>query len=312
LPLKTQLRGQSLVEIVDRSTAEGLRHHIHGKLLTASSCSAWRDIQVQLLSHQHMEQNLIVPAVAEPLLVWILSGSARIEERELKGDWAANDINVGDFFLTNSATPYEMHWQAKGSDPFEVMHLYLGLSVFEEAAQEIFSVAGRRLKVKDISGQNDRLLSLILQQVRMELTATHSQSAMYVEGLAKTLAVHIVRNYTEPAEGKIERKSALPAMKLRRVVDLMEAHLDEEFSLSRLAEEAAMSEYHFTRLFKQATSLSPSQYFIRLKMAKARSLLRETDLSIIQIGMDVGYSSPSHFSQVFRRVVGVSPRDYRD
>lgn len=300
------------MEIVDRTTAEDLRHHIHGRLLTASSGSAWRDIQVQLLSHQHLEQNLIVPAVAEPLLVWILSGSARIEERELKGDWMANDVGVGDFFLTNSTTPYEMRWQAKGSDPFEVMHLYLGLSVFEEAAKEVFDVAGRRLKVKDISGQNDRLLSLMLEQVRTELTANHSQSAMYIEGLAKTLAVHIVRNYTEPAEGKIERKSALPAMKLRRVVELMETHLDQEFSLRRLAEEAAMSEYHFTRLFKQATSLSPSQYFIRLKMAKARNLLRETDLSIIQIGMDVGYSSPSHFSQVFRRVVGVSPRDYRD
>lgn len=300
------------MEIVDRTTAEDLRHHIHGRLLTASSGSAWRDIQVQLLSHQHLEQNLIVPAVAEPLLVWILSGSAQIEERELKGDWMANDVGVGDFFLTNSTTPYEMRWQAKGSDPFEVMHLYLGLSVFEEAAKEVFDVAGRRLKVKDISGQNDRLLSLMLEQVRTELTANHSQSAMYIEGLAKTLAVHIVRNYTEPAEGKIERKSALPAMKLRRVVELMETHLDQEFSLRRLAEEAAMSEYHFTRLFKQATSLSPSQYFIRLKMAKARNLLRETDLSIIQIGMDVGYSSPSHFSQVFRRVVGVSPRDYRD
>lgn len=64
-------------------------------------------------------------------------------------------------------------------------------------------------------------------------------------------------------------------------------------------------------MFKRATGLSPSQYFIRLRMSRARHLLLETDLSIIDIGLDVGYSSPSHFSQVFRREVGVTPSAYR-
>jgi len=48
-----------------------------------------------------------------------------------------------------------------------------------------------------------------------------------------------------------------------------------------------------------------------LRMAEARRLLRETDRSVIDIGLDVGYSSPSHFAQIFRRKVGVSPTDYR-
>ena len=72
-----------------------------------------------------------------------------------------------------------------------------------------------------------------------------------------------------------------------------------------------MSEYHFSRLFKKATGRSPSQCFIRLRMAKARQLLLETDQSIIDIGLEVGYGSPSHFSQVFKREVGVKPSDYR-
>lgn len=64
-------------------------------------------------------------------------------------------------------------------------------------------------------------------------------------------------------------------------------------------------------MFKRATGLSPSQYFIGLRMAQARQLLLETPRSIIDIGLEVGYSSPSHFSQVFRREVGVTPSIYR-
>lgn len=91
----------------------------------------------------------------------------------------------------------------------------------------------------------------------------------------------------------------------------MERNLGEEFRLSDLANEIGMSECHFSRLFKRATGHSPSQYFIKLRITKARQLLIETDRSIIDIGMDVGYSSASHFAQVFKREAGVPPSHYR-
>jgi AraC family transcriptional regulator len=91
----------------------------------------------------------------------------------------------------------------------------------------------------------------------------------------------------------------------------MSAHLDEAFDLAALAEEVGLSAFHFSRLFKKATGLAPSQYFIRLRAAKAQQLLRETDKSILEVGIAVGYSSPSHFAQMFRRHTGLSPSDYR-
>lgn len=91
----------------------------------------------------------------------------------------------------------------------------------------------------------------------------------------------------------------------------MEAHLDEEFRLDELAREAGMSKFHFCRLFRKTTGLSPSRYFIRLRMEMARRLLRETSRSVIEVGLEVGYSSPSHFAQVFQREAGVPPSEYR-
>ena len=97
----------------------------------------------------------------------------------------------------------------------------------------------------------------------------------------------------------------------RRVIEAMDAQLADDFSLAQLARTAELSEYHFSRMFKRATGLSPSQYFIGLRMARARRLLIETQRSVIDIGLEVGYSSASHFSQVFRREVGVTPSAYR-
>ena len=108
-----------------------------------------------------------------------------------------------------------------------------------------------------------------------------------------------------------EYKGGLPGFRLRKVTDLMVTHLEREFSLIRLAREAEMSEFHFSRAFKRTTGLTPSQYFINLRLEKARCLLRETNRSVIEIGLDVGYTSPSHFAQIFRREVGISPSEYR-
>lgn len=85
----------------------------------------------------------------------------------------------------------------------------------------------------------------------------------------------------------------------------------EEFSLERLAAQAQLSKFHFSRLFKAATGRSPSRYHLDLRMNAARRLLRETDRSIIEIALEVGYPSPSRFAQLFRREAGLTPSEYR-
>jgi len=294
-----------------RVPAEALAQYMPSECLPLPPHAAVHEVLLQRFTHRSVTEPVLVPAVAEPLLVLVLAGSAVVEERSLGGEWASARVDAGDFYLTSTQQPYEMRWQAGEGGSFEVMHLYLSPTLIEQAARELPDMPAGELRFRDVSAQRDGLLGALLEPLRAELCASHTPSPLFVHGLAQALAVHLVRCYRDPGvHGR--RSNALQAYKLRRVLEAMEQGLAQPFSLAELARTAQLSEYHFSRLFKRATGLSPSRYFIRLRIARARQRLLESERSIIDIGLDVGYSSAAHFSQVFRREVGVTPSVYRN
>ena len=105
--------------------------------------------------------------------------------------------------------------------------------------------------------------------------------------------------------------SQLPGYKLQQITDCMAEHVAEDFSLERLSAQTGLSKLQFQRLFKCATGVSPSGDHINLRMNVARRLPRETKKSVVDVALDVGYATPSHFAQLFRRGTSLSPSDYR-
>lgn len=293
-----------------RAPARAMSHYLPGETRATILQTPLQDVVVQLFSHRTIVEPIQVPAVVEPLLVLVLAGTARVEERALDEPWSEATVTAGDFFLTDTHEPYEMRWETLEGERFEVMHLYLGLPLIEQAARELLGPQRTAIGLLDVSGARDETVRWLMEKLHHELLDQRQPSLLCLRGLAQALAVHLLRHYRDP-QGDIRRSNALQAYKLRRVIDVMNAQLADEFSLARLAGTVELSEYHFSRMFKRATGLAPSQFFIGLRMARARQLLIETQRSVIEIGLEVGYSSPSHFSQVFRRAVGITPSAYR-
>src|ERR1700730_7038152 len=296
-----------MMTITESTSAEAFDQYLPGKLIAASN--GWKNLLVRIYSEPRVEESVIYPAVAEPRIVRILSGAAVVEEREFGAHWVKTRVQAGDFFLTASQSPNEVRWRAIGSEPLETMHVFLGLPILNRAIEEAFKKNQGATHLRDLSGFKDNFLSALLDGLHKELSNRYRGSSAFVEGLAQSLAVHLVRTYADKTTQEYE--GGLPGFRLRKVTDLMVTHLEDDFSLIRLAREAEMSEFHFSRAFKRTTGLTPSQYFIHLRLEKARRLLRETNRSVIEIGLDVGYTSPSHFARIFRREVGIPPSEYR-
>jgi AraC family transcriptional regulator len=190
------------------------------------------------------------------------------------------------------------------------MAVFIALPLLQRALEEIFGDDAPRARLRDVSAFHDAALNSLMERVHEELLRRHA-SALFLQGIAQAIAIHLARNYAETANASRSGSPSLPGYKLRQITDWMAENVAEEFNLDRLAAQAGLSKFYFNRLFKNAMGMSPSHYHINLRMDAAKRLLRETKQSVVAIALDVGYANPSHFAQLFKRETGLAPSDYR-
>lgn len=296
--------------IPETTSAEAFERYVGGKCLFESRGEAWRDIKAWIVALPPEVDTLQLPSVSEPFLAWVVSGEVDFQEREDEGPWITNRIKKGSFFLTTGGAPYDVRWKAVTEEPFVAMYVFVELPVLERALEEFFGEDAAQARLRDASGLTDEILDWLMERLRNELMRPQA-SQLFIEAIAQAVAVHLARNYGGTGEETHSASPSLPGYKLRQIADWMSEHLAEDFNLERLASQAGLSKFHFHRLFRAATGVSPSRYHINLRMNEARRLLRETKLSVVDVALDVGYANPSHFARLFRRETGLSPSDYR-
>jgi len=298
------------MSVPETTSAEAFWRYAGGECLFESRGEAWRDIKAWITALPPTIDTLHLPAVSEPFLAWTTSGEVDFQEREDGQPWVTNRIRKGSFFLTTGGAPYDVRWKAVSPEPFETMLVFVELPVLRRALEEVFGPDAPHARLRDASAFDDEALNSLLGLLRGELMREQA-SPLFVQSLARMTAVHLAREYGETGEETHSSSPSLPGHKLRQITDWMAEHLAEEFNLDRLAARAGLSRFHFQRLFKAATGVTPSCYHIDLRINKARQLLRETKMSVVDVALEVGYTNPSHFAQLFRRETGLSPSDYR-
>jgi AraC family transcriptional regulator len=157
-----------------------------------------------------------------------------------------------------------------------------------------------------------------LTALRRELITGGPGGRLCAESLANVLVVQLIRQMSN-RKGSIGQGSngvirgsggRLARSVLRAVEEYIHAHLDQNVALADLAEVAHLSEFHFARLFKQTTGLSPHQFVIHQRIERAKRLIAAGRLSLAQIAIDVGFSDQSQLNRHFKRLVGVTPKRF--
>lgn len=143
-----------------------------------------------------------------------------------------------------------------------------------------------------------------------QLHGGHRPSAAYLEPLGAVLSVHLARHYGAAVESN-SAPCGLPPHRLMHVQAFVRDHVSEVLHVERLAAEVHMSQYHFARMFKQATGQSPHLYVVMQRVGHARALLQETELPLLEVAEQSGFRTQGHFTGVFRRYTGTTPRAFR-
>ena len=240
----------------------------------------------------------------------VLAGSAEFRERDVGQTWVRRQLKRGDIFITRSKVPYELGWRSPAGEELDYIIIHLAVDQFLAALEAVYPGTAGEVDVIDFFGRDEALAHLSFACAEMLSMRTPGKSKR-VAALTQLLAGYLVEKYTDPAPEKRDFRGGLPIRQLRKVEDYVGERLAEDISVEALAGLVELSPFHFSRVFKQATGMSPLQFVRRERITRAQQLIRETSRSVIEIGLEVGYTSPSHFAQVFRRVVGVAPTEFR-
>jgi AraC family transcriptional regulator len=153
----------------------------------------------------------------------------------------------------------------------------------------------------------------IYQSIKDEVDGRLPGREMFVHCLVTELVIQLLRQmqpcvfHTEPFN--MSKMSAL--WQVRKAIEYLQDTVERKFELTQVAIATGLSKFYLERLFKQATGFCLHTYATYLRIDRAKQLLSETSKSLVSIALELGFSDQSHFTNVFKRFVGITPRAYR-
>ncbi len=169
-----------------------------------------------------------------------------------------------------------------------------------EATGGLFEIDTDRFSSAGGTTPIDMMLTLIASQHGPELASAVAESILHSP----------IRHHSENQRMSLPARIGARHPKLVAIIEKMEVNLEDPLSPSLLAKQAGLSTRQLERLFRRYLDRSPKRYYLELRLKKARSLLLQTDMSVINVALACGFSSPSHFSKCYRSYFGRTP--YRE
>jgi AraC family transcriptional regulator len=209
-------------------------------------------------------------------------------------------INIGE---THKAVAEDFEFLSVSINPILIDELVSEIGLTRTSAEVVFRS----------SLVNDDTIQAIARLIAVELAQEKIGHSQMLDSLVRQLAIHLLRTHlTVRKSAQIElSRAGFVDRRLRRAVEFMHDNYGRELTLEEIAAAAYLSEFHFARLFKQITGLTPHVYLANFRIERARKLLVETRIPIIEIAAMVGYQSQSHFTKIFKSITGLTPRTYR-
>lgn len=200
-------------------------------------------------------------------------------------------------------------WDVLG--PISLLHFYFSDTHLHQLIEHVWDKDGRSVQLDEVDFAHDPLLIQLFCTTLSQSNWQDPLDQLALDSAAQTALIHTLRHYSQRRLPILRPTGGLPGWQLKRVADFIEQHLEQSLTLSDLAGITGLSDFHFARMFKQATGYTPHRYVSHRRLAQARRLLKDSSLNMTEIALQCGFGSSSHFSNRFRAETGASPTQYR-
>lgn len=273
------------------------RHYFSWKLLseTGGPVSAWNGVTVEAdggLMDLHRDDTLVVCAGVDAA-----KGST---QRVV--NWLRREARRGITYGALSSGAYTLALAGLINDKRISTHWEYASALIEmlpdvTVQDTIFSVDGRVFTCAGGASSMDLMLYMINEDYGAALSDFVAEQMVYTAP----------RDHSQSQRISLQGRIGTRDRKLALAIETMRNHVEEPLSPEELACAVGVSTRQMERLFAKHLGTSPAKYYLSLRLEKARHLLRQTELSITQIGVLCGFVSPSHFSRAYRTAFGVAP-----
>lgn len=270
--------------------------------LLSSRSRGWNGLTLEL--HGFSELDAIVQSPDHVIAVHI-GGSVNLRQTR-NGRTRVRRMSAGDVAITPRGPP--VRWQQAGQSLVILLRLasaYVRMVAGDECAMD-----PDRFDLQVVFATRDEVIEQLARRLLAGFELEGADSHLYVDTLTCELAIHLLRHYTMAVVAEWP-KARLSPHKLRRAIRYIDDNLSRQLTLAALAKAVALSPGHFAHAFREATGVAPHRYVLERRVERAKALLRQSDLPITEIADRIGCSSHSHFSVLFHRATGLTPRQYR-
>jgi AraC family transcriptional regulator len=292
-------------------TTSEYNQYVPGKLLISSELYHWNQLIFTSFSFPNFLEEGPAPGLPNYAIGFLYSGRVDGECSINRGPWKARQTNCKEMDLWPPS--HELNWRwwpdTEKDPPIHIASAQISVDLIRKTASEALDIEPLRIEMLNKLNVSDPLIEQILIAVKGELEQGNPCGRLYAETAAQMLALHILSKHCAINHQTIEYRTGLSKIVLRRVLDYIQENLIQEISLDKLALLSGLSGYHFLRLFKQSTGETPLQYIIRCRMEKAKQLLAQTDLSVLEGAWKLDTKAKII---LLKRFTGVTPSRYRN
>jgi AraC family transcriptional regulator len=246
------------------------------------------------------------PPLDHHYLAMHLGGPKRVH-RSGEGAARQQDVALASVTIVPAGTAFR--WLTEG--PIAFAHLYIAPRRFGRTLRETFDREPANIDLLPRIGWDDALVSALLQAIFDPALDTDPDGRLARDSWFEALLTRLIHSGSSLALDSPRARNSLAPRTLARLKSFMDANLADDISLDRLAEIAGLSRFHLCRAFRESTGHPPHAWLTRLRLARARQLLRGTSLPVSEVARQCGFASPNQFATSFRRAVGATPSAYR-